>query len=74
LVGAPPERPGDDGGGPDTPLRDAGGDAADLLERPSDEARRAMARGGSIFLGGAARFAWWRTRASTAKASITKET
>jgi hypothetical protein len=37
LVGPSPERPGDDMGGLDASLREADGDAADLLDRPADE-------------------------------------
>ena len=37
LVGASPERPGDDVGGLDASLREADGDAADLLDRPANE-------------------------------------
>src|SRR4051812_8649047 len=73
LVGASPERPGDDAGGPDASLGEADSDAAELLDRPADEARRGRASRIGIF-GGAAVFACWRMTASTAKASMTSET
>ena len=41
LVRPAPERPGDDACGLDALLCQAGGDAADFLERPADEAWRA---------------------------------
>ena len=59
-------------GGPDAPLRETDGDAADLLDRPADEVR-VRARPIEVF-GGAATFARWRMVASMAKASITSET
>jgi hypothetical protein len=37
LVSAPPKRPGDDVGWLDAPLRKTCGNAADLLDRPSDK-------------------------------------
>src|SRR4051812_49613592 len=73
LAGASPERPGDDAGGPDASLGEADSDAAELLDRPADEARRVRASRIGIF-GGAAVFACWRMTASTAKASMTSET
>src|SRR3954464_12967635 len=73
LVGASPERPGDDVGGPDASLGEADSDAAELLDRPADEARRVRASRVGIF-GGAAVFACWRMTASMAKASMTSET
>jgi hypothetical protein len=36
-MGAPPERPGDNMGGLDAPLRELHGDAADFLDRPADQ-------------------------------------
>src|SRR5947208_1737470 len=72
LVRASPERPGDDVGGPDAPLGEPDGDAADLLDRPADEVR-VRARPIKVF-GGAATFARWRTAASMAEAGMTSET
>ena len=72
-MGASPERPGDDVGGPDASLRETDGDAADLLGRPADEVRRVRASRIGIF-GGVGAFAWWRMTASMAKASMTSET
>ena len=37
LMGAAPERPGNDTGGLDAPLCEFDGDAADFLDRPSDQ-------------------------------------
>jgi len=73
LVGAPPERPGDDVGGSDAPLGEPDGDAADLLDRPADEVGRGRASRIGIF-GGVGAFARWRMTASMAKASMTSET
>ena len=73
LVGASPERPGDDVRGADAPLDEAGGDAADLLDRSSDEGGCSRGSRGALF-GGGARFARWRTRASMAKATMTSGT
>src|SRR3954452_18388137 len=73
LVGAPPERPGDDVRGLDASLCEPRGNAPDLLHGPADEAWRLRAVR-SIVFGGAERFAWWRMVASMAKASITNET
>jgi hypothetical protein len=50
LVGAPPERPCDDKGGLDAPLRELDGDAADFLNRPADQ-ECLVRRRGSVFLG-----------------------
>src|SRR3954467_7962554 len=72
-MGASPERPGDDAGGPDAPLRETGGDTAELLDRPADEVWRARASRIGGF-GGGASFARRRIAASIAKASITSET
>src|SRR3954453_17248694 len=72
-MGASPERPGDDAGGPDAPLHETGGDAAELLDRPADEVWRARASRIGVF-GGGASFARRRIAASIAKASITSET
>src|ERR687894_854832 len=73
LVGASPERPGDDVGGLDASLGEADGDAPDLLDRPADEVwcLRASRIG---FFGGVGALAWWRMTASMAKASMTSET
>ena len=54
-------------------MGEAGGDAADLLDRPSDEGGRSRGSRGALF-GGGARFARWRTVANMAKASMTKDT
>jgi hypothetical protein len=50
LVGTPPERPCDDMGGLDAPLRELDGDAADFLNRPADQ-ECLVRRRGSVFLG-----------------------
>src|SRR4028118_1680926 len=69
---SPPSRPSDDERGADAALREAGGDAADLLDRPSDERRSPrLARAGVC---SAAAFARWRATASTANAGIARET
>src|SRR4029450_10707157 len=73
LVRASPERPSDNEGWPDAPLREAHGNAPDFLDRPADEARRARARLIRVFGGGGA-LARQRMAASMAKASITSET
>ena len=73
LVGAPPQRPGDDVSGLDMSVGELDGDAADFLDRPVDQARRFGGRGGGVFLGGTA-LAWWRMAVIMAKASITRET
>ena len=65
LVGASPERPGDDVSGADAPLGEAGGDASDFLDRPADEGGRSRGSRGALF-GGDAWFARWRTRANMA--------
>src|SRR5215217_6607599 len=72
-MGASPERPGDDVGGPDASLGEADGDAAEFLDRPAKEAWRIRASRIGVF-GGVGAFAWWRMTASMAKASITSET
>ena len=73
LVGASPERAGDDVGGLDASLRETDGEATDLLDRPADKAWRVRASPIGIF-GGVGAFAWWRIAASMAKASMTSET
>src|SRR3954462_2928751 len=73
LVGASPAWPGDDAGRLDAPLGEPDGDAADLLERPADEAGRGRASLSSVF-GGGGWLACWRITASMAKASIASET
>jgi hypothetical protein len=72
LVGASPERPGDDVGGPDASLGEADSDAAELLDRPADQDRARRAR--PAVFGGGTSFARRRIVASMAKASITSET
>jgi hypothetical protein len=55
LVSAPPERPGDDMGGLDAPLRELDRDTTDFLYRPAaDQERHLLGRRGSVFLSGAA--------------------
>ena len=73
LVGASPQRPGDDVSGLEAPVGELDGDAADFMDRPTDQLRRFCRRGGSVFLGGTA-LAWWRMALIMAKASITSET
>jgi len=73
LMGAPPQLPGDDMSGLDSPLGELDGDAADFLDRPADQARRFVGSSGGVFLGGTA-LAWWRMAVIMAKASITSET
>jgi hypothetical protein len=73
LVGAPPQRPGDELSGLDTPVGELDGAATDFLNRPADQARRCCGNGGGVFWGGAA-LAWWRRAVIMAKASITSET
>jgi len=52
LMGAPPQRPGDDAGGPDAPLGELHGDAADFLDRPADQERLAVLGRSVFFWGG----------------------
>src|SRR3954463_6643120 len=56
----------------DALLRQSHGHAPDLLDRPADQStgRRALV----FVFGGGSWFAWWRTAAIMAKASITSET
>src|SRR5215218_2997302 len=58
--------------GVDALLRQSHGHAPDLLDRPADQStgRRALV----FVFGGGSWFAWWRTAAIMAKASITSET
>ena len=72
LMGAAPHRPGDDVSGPDAPLGQAHRHTPDLLPRPADQSTgiRALV----LVFGGGSWFAWWRTAAIMAKASITSET
>src|SRR3954447_26638772 len=58
--------------GVDALLRQSHGHAPDLLDRPADQStgRRALV----FVFGGGRWFAWWRTAAIMAKASITSET
>jgi hypothetical protein len=51
LMGAAPERPGNDTGGLDAPLCEFDGDAADFLDRPADQEGLVRRRGGSPFFG-----------------------
>ena len=62
LVGALEDGPGDDVGGGDDALRQFHGEAADVLDRPADEACRAVA---FVFFGVMA-LAWNRTAVMTA--------
>ena len=75
LVRPSPERPCDDVGRWDASLCKSAGNAAAFLDRPADKAWRAWVRGrrGSVFCG-AGWFAWWRTWAMAANASMTKDT
>jgi len=73
LMRPVPERPGDDACRLDAPLCQAGGNAADFLERLADEAWRACV-GRRVVFEEAGRFAWWRTVASMANANMTRET
>ena len=57
----------------DASLFEADGDAADLLDRPTDEIRRICVSWISVFWGGGA-LARWRMVASMAKANMTSET
>jgi hypothetical protein len=52
LVSAPPDRPGDDVGGLDAPLRKPLCYSADFLCRPADEIGRLLVATGLVFLGG----------------------
>ena len=72
LMGASPERPCDDVGGLDAPLRELYGDAADFLDRPADQ-ECLVRRRGIIFLGGPT-LARCRMAAIMAKTSITSDT
>src|SRR4051794_19099556 len=72
-AGHPPERPGDDVSWLNASLREAGCDAADFLDRPSDDLRRVRVRLIRVFGGGGA-LARHRMVASMAKASIASET
>ena len=74
LVSAPPARPCDDVGGPDASLCEFFGDAADFLDRPTDQERLIVRKRGIVFLGSAAALAWRRMTAIMAKASMTSET
>ena len=71
LMGASPERPCDDVGGLDAPLRELYGDAADFLDRPADQER--LVEAGLVFLGGPT-LARCRMTAIMAKTSMTSET
>jgi hypothetical protein len=44
LMGSAPERPGDDAGRLDAPLREPVGDTADFLDGPSDQRRRSAVK------------------------------
>src|SRR5271165_6853 len=59
--------------GLDSPLGEFDGDAADFLDRPSDQARCFFARRGDVLLSGPT-LALWRMAAIMAKASMTSET
>lgn len=72
LVSAPPERPGDDMGGLDAPLRELDGDMADFLDRPADQ-ECLVRRRGIVFLGDLT-LARWRMAAIMAKTSMTSDT
>jgi len=51
LVRPAPERPGDDVGRTDAALREAGGDAAEFLDRPADKGWGHRGRRRSVFCG-----------------------
>src|SRR4051794_7022567 len=72
-MGASLEGPGNNGGGFDLRVRQAGGDPADFLHRPSDQRRllRIIVR---LLFGGAGLLALRWMAASIAKASMTSET
>src|SRR5215211_2237022 len=72
LMGSSPDRPSDHMSRMNAALRQAHRDTPDLLDRPADQStgRRALV----LVFGGGNRFAWWRTAAIIAKASITSET
>jgi hypothetical protein len=57
LVGAAPQRPGDDVSGLDAAVGELDGDTADFLDRPADQAGRFCGSGGGVFLRGTA-WAW----------------
>src|ERR671917_308453 len=73
LVGAAPQRPGDDDGGFDLAVRQARGNPADFLHRPTDQRRllRIIVR---LLFGGVGVLVWRRIAVSIAKASMTSET
>jgi len=71
LVGAVPEGPGDDGGGFDLAVRQARGNPADFLHRPTDQ-RRLLRIIRRLLFGGAGVLVWRRMAANIAKASIAK--
>jgi hypothetical protein len=53
LMGSAPERPGNDTGGLNAPLREFDGDTADFLDRPADQEGLVRRRGRSPFFGSA---------------------
>ena len=77
LMGASPERPGDDEVWSYAPSRQARGYAADFLHRPMDQGAFAIKRGALaalrriVFGGGAAELALMRIAAIMAKATRT---
>src|SRR5690242_3949579 len=73
LMGAAPQRPGDNSGGFDLALPQARGNPADFLHRPADQRRllRIIVR---LLFGGAGMLALRRMAASMAKVSMTSET
>ena len=78
LMRASPKRPCDDVGGLDATLGQAGGDAAEFLDRPADEGRRVrgrrvLGRRKGVFCG-AGWFARCWMLAIMANASMTKLT
>ena len=54
LVSASPDRPRDDMGGLDAPLRELDRDTTDFLDRPADQERRLFRGCGNVFLSGTA--------------------
>src|SRR5271169_4601276 len=74
LVSSSPERPCDDVRGLDAPLCELDDDAADFLDRPTDQERCVVRRRSVVFLGGDVILARCRMTAIMAKASMTSET
>ena len=69
-----PERPCDDVGGLDASLSEADGDAADFLDRPTDQRRWEVFAALRRVFGGVVMFARCRFAAIMSEASMTSET